>query len=80
MVSSILRVSYCYLHTDLLILVLINYLRVHVKTMYWLYCILKDCEESPTSDEIAFASGKKKLDGNTKAEYFKKLQVTSEKH
>jgi hypothetical protein len=46
--------------------------------MYRLYCILKDREEPPTSDELAFASGKKKLDGNTEAEYFKKLQVASE--
>ena len=46
--------------------------------MYRLYSILKDREESPTSDEIAIASGKKKLDGNTEAEYIKKLENTSE--
>jgi len=46
--------------------------------MYQLYCILKDREEPPTPDEIAIACGKKKLDGNTEAEYFKKLEHTSE--
>jgi hypothetical protein len=46
--------------------------------MYRLYSILKDREEPPTPDEIAIASGKKKLDGNTEAEYIKKLENTSE--
>ncbi len=59
-------------------LVLINYLRVHVKSMYQLYCILKDWEEPPTPDEIAIAAGKKKLDGNTEAEYIKTLESASE--
>jgi hypothetical protein len=45
--------------------------------MYWLYCILKDQKEPSTSDEIAIAYGKKKLDGNTKAEYIKKLKHAS---
>ncbi|KAI0282623.1 hypothetical protein BC826DRAFT_974203 [Russula brevipes] len=37
----------------------------------------------PTPDEIAIASGKKRLDGKTEAEYFKKLKMnlkTSRKH
>ena len=45
--------------------------------MYWLYCILKDQVEAPTPDEITIASGKKKLDGNTKAKYIKKLKLSS---
>lgn len=61
-----------------LLSVLINNLRVHVKPMYRLYCILKDRDEPPTSGEIALASGKKKLDGNTEAEYIKTLEKTSE--
>ncbi len=59
-------------------LVLINYLRVHVKSMYRLYCILKDWEEPPTPDKIAIAAGKKKLDGNTEAKYIKMLESASE--
>lgn len=59
-------------------LVLVNYLRVHVKPMYQLYCILKDRDVPPTPDEIAIASGKKRLDGKTEAEYFKKLERASE--
>ena len=46
--------------------------------MFQLYTILKDRDEPPTPDEIAIASGKKKLDGNTEAEYIKKLENTSE--
>ena len=46
--------------------------------MYRLYCILKDQEEPLTVHKIAYASGKKKLDGNTKAEYMKQLEGTSE--
>jgi hypothetical protein len=46
--------------------------------MYRLYSILKDREEPPTPDEIVIASGKKKLNGNTEAEYIKKLESTSE--
>jgi hypothetical protein len=46
--------------------------------MYQLYCILKDRDAPPTQDEIAIASGKKRLDGKTEAEYFKKLERTSE--
>jgi len=42
------------------------------------YSILKDWEEPPTPDEITIASGKKKLDGNTKAKYIKKLENMSE--
>ena len=44
----------------------------HIKSMYQLYCILKNHEELPTPDEITIASGKRKLDGHTKAEYLKK--------
>jgi hypothetical protein len=46
--------------------------------MYRLYCILKDWEEPLTPDEISITAGKKKLDGNTEAEYIKKLESTSE--
>jgi hypothetical protein len=46
--------------------------------MYQLYCILKDRDVPPTPDEIAIASGKKRLDGKTEAEYFKKLERASE--
>ncbi|KAI0280551.1 hypothetical protein BC826DRAFT_975242 [Russula brevipes] len=58
--------------------VLVNYLHIHVKPMYQLYCILKDRDVPPTPDEIAIASGKKRLDGKTEAEYFKKLKNESE--
>ncbi len=59
-------------------LVLVNNLHVNIKPMFQLYSILKDREEPPTPDKIAIASGKKKLDGNTEAEYIKKLENTSE--
>jgi hypothetical protein len=59
-------------------LVLISYLCVHVKSMYQLYCILKDQEEPPTPDKIATTAGKKKLNGNTEAKYIKKLESASE--
>ena len=62
---------------DTVFIVLINNLRVHVKPMYQLYCILKDREEPPTLDEIAIASGKKALDARTEAEYLRKLEATS---
>ncbi|KAF8219965.1 hypothetical protein L208DRAFT_785578 [Tricholoma matsutake] len=58
--------------------VLVNNLRVRVKLMYQLYCMLKDREEPPTPDEIAIASGKKQLDGHTEVEYLKKLEKVSE--
>jgi len=72
-----MRLSY---HTSLtnLLLALVNNLRIHIKPMYRLYCILKDWVDAPTLDEIAIASSKKKLDGNTKAEYIKKLKSSSE--
>ena len=63
---------------DTVFIVLINNLRVHVKPMYQLYCILKDHKEPPTLDEIAIASGKKVLDTCTEAEYLRKLEATSE--
>jgi hypothetical protein len=62
----------------ILFIVLVNNLRVHVKPMYQLYCILKDQEEPPTPDDIAIASGKKELDGYAEAEYLKKLEKSSE--
>jgi len=58
--------------------VLVNNLYVHVKPMYQLYCMLKDCEEPPTPDEIAIASGTKQLDGCTEAEYLKRLEKAFE--
>ncbi|KAF8804688.1 hypothetical protein BYT27DRAFT_7300619 [Phlegmacium glaucopus] len=57
---------------------LVNNLHVHVKLMYQLYCILKDCDEPPTPDEIDIASGKRELDGHAEAEYLKKLNKASE--
>ena len=44
--------------------------------MFRLYCILKDREDLPSNDEIAIASGVKKLDAATEAEYLKKLENT----
>jgi hypothetical protein len=58
--------------------VLVNNLRVHIKPMYQLYCVLKDREEPPTPDDIAIASGKRELDGRAEAEYLKKLEKASE--
>ena len=58
--------------------VLVNNLHVNVKPIYWLYYILKDWEEPPTVHKIAYASGKKKLNGNTEAKYMKQLEDTSE--
>jgi hypothetical protein len=57
--------------------VLVNNLRVRVKPMYQLYCILKDREKPPTPDEIAVACGKRELDGQAEAEYLNKLEKSS---
>ena len=46
--------------------------------MHWLWCVLKDCNEPPTPDEIAIASGIKVADPDLQAEWFKKLDNTSE--
>jgi hypothetical protein len=46
--------------------------------MYWLFCVLKDREKPLSVLEIAYTSGKKRLDGNTEAEYIKKLDSASE--
>jgi hypothetical protein len=73
MVSSILLFIISRL---MIILVLVNNLRVHVKPMFRLYCILKDREDPPSTDEIAVASGMKKLDATMEAEYLKKLENT----
>jgi hypothetical protein len=59
-------------------LVLVNNLHIHIKPMYRLYSILKDCEDPLTPDEIVIASGKKKIDARTEAEYIKILERTSE--
>jgi hypothetical protein len=59
-----------------IMLVLVNNLRVHIKPMFRLYCILKDRENPPSTDEIAIASGVRKLDAATEAEYLKKLENT----
>ena len=66
------------LHTLTCSKVLVNNLRVNIKPIYQLYCILKDREEPPTVHKITYVSGKKKLDGNTKAKYMKQLEGTSE--
>ncbi|KAH9160626.1 hypothetical protein EDB89DRAFT_871052 [Lactarius sanguifluus] len=57
---------------------LVNNLRVHVKSMYQLYCVLKDRDGPPTPDEIDIASTKRQLDGNAAAEYLLKLEQSSE--
>ena len=46
--------------------------------MHRLYCVLKDRSSPPTPDEVAYATGQKQLDGHTEAEYFSKLENTSE--
>ena len=46
--------------------------------MYQLYCVLKDCAEPPTLEEIGFASEKKVLEQKSDAEYLKKLEATTE--
>jgi len=58
--------------------VLVNNLRVHVKSMYHLYCFLKDCNTPPTPDEIDIASAKRRLDETTETEYLQKLRKSSE--
>ena len=58
--------------------VLVNNLRVHIKPMYQLYCVLKDRNDPLTSDEIDIASGKMQLDGRAEVEYLKKLENASE--
>ncbi len=55
-----------------------NNLHVHVKLMYQLYSILKDCDKPPTPDEINIASAKRQLDWKTEAEYLQKLEKSSE--
>ncbi len=57
--------------------VLVNNLK-SVTPMYNLYRILKDRDKPPTSDEIATASGKKVLDGQTEAEHLKILEMSTE--
>jgi hypothetical protein len=56
----------------------VGYLRVHVKPMYHLFCILKDRAEPATPEEIEIASGKRQLDGKAEAEYLQKLEKSSE--
>ena len=58
--------------------VLVNNLCIHVKPMYQLYSILKDCDKPPTPNEINIASAKGQLDWKTKAEYLQKLKKSSE--
>ena len=58
--------------------VLVNNLRTNIKPMYGLYCVLKDREEPPSHHEIAYASGQKKFNGVTEAEYLKKLASASD--
>jgi len=58
--------------------VLVNNLCIHVKPMYQLYCILKDCDTPLTPDEIDIASAKCRLDETTETEYLQKLQKSSE--
>lgn len=46
--------------------------------MHQFYCILKNCDEPPTPDEIAITSGKKQPDEHAEAEYIRKLEKSSE--
>jgi hypothetical protein len=61
-----------------ILIVLVNYLRVHVKPMFHLYSILKDRAEPPTPEEIEIACAKQQLDGKAEAEYLEKLEKSSE--
>jgi hypothetical protein len=73
--------EFCNIHLrgiNFRITVLTNNLRVHVKPMFHLYCLLKGRDAPPTADEIAIASGHKKLDGRSEAEYLKKLEMATE--
>jgi hypothetical protein len=56
---------------------LIGHIKTHFPAMYRLYLYLKDSNVSPTSDEIAIASGKKTLDPSKAAEYLVKLEKAS---
>jgi hypothetical protein len=61
-----------------MVLTLVNNLHVHIKPMFQLYCILKDCKGLPTPNEIAIASGKMELDGRAAAKYLNVLMKTLE--
>ena len=74
MVRSILLIILYRLTIEL---VLVNNLRINVKPMYRLYCLLEEQEEPPTLDDIAIASGRKKLDADTEAKYLKKFENVS---
>ncbi|KAH9007903.1 hypothetical protein EDB84DRAFT_1247620, partial [Lactarius hengduanensis] len=56
---------------------LINHLKSHFPSMFWLYCILKDRAELPTAEEVVVALGKQALDAISEAEYLKKLEEAS---
>ena len=74
-------VSFCNIYLcgiDFGMTVLTNNLQVHVKPMFHLYCNLKGQDAPPTAKEISIASGHKKLDGQTEAEYLKKLEMVTE--
>jgi hypothetical protein len=58
--------------------VLVNNLRVHMKPMYHLYCILKDRDRPPTPDEVDIASAKRRLDAKAEGEYLDRLEKSSE--
>ena len=58
--------------------VLVSNLHVHIHTMFLLYNHLKDCDQTPTPDEIAIASGKRKLNVKEEAELIEKLKKLSE--
>jgi hypothetical protein len=61
-----------------ILLGLINHLKSHFPAMHQLYLVLKDHDEPPTPNEIAFASGKKVLDLKSEADYLQKLEDTME--
>ena len=58
--------------------VLVSNLRVHIHTMFLLYDHLKDGDQTPTPDEVAIASGKRKLDTKEETELIEKLKKSSE--
>ena len=73
--------EFCNIHLcgiNFRITALTNNLQVHVKPMFHLYCLLKGQDAPPTANKIAIASGHKKLDGWSEAEYLKKLEMATE--
>ena len=58
--------------------VLVSNLHVHIHTMFLLYDHLKDCDQTPTPDEVVIALGNRKLDTKEETELIEKLKKSSE--